>query len=61
MKTEIDRHKWIESEKAGYDIGIELALMDWILRYRVGWRRYYMETYHPSSSFQKSSLPNKEG
>ena len=36
-KAEILRHKWIESEKAGYDIGFEKALVDWMLRYRSCW------------------------
>ena len=27
-RQEILRHKWIESEKAGYDIGFEYALFD---------------------------------
>jgi hypothetical protein len=38
-REEILRHKWIESEKAGYDIGFEWALTDWILRHRSKWRR----------------------
>jgi hypothetical protein len=29
---EIERHKWIESEKAGRDLGAE-AVIDWILKY----------------------------
>lgn len=37
-REEILRHKWIESEKAGYDIGFEKALLDWVMRYRGGWR-----------------------
>ena len=37
-REEILRHKWIESEKAGRDIGFERALLDWIVRYRSGWR-----------------------
>jgi hypothetical protein len=36
--NEILKHKWIESEKAGKDIGFEKALLDWILNYREGWR-----------------------
>ena len=35
---EILLHKWIESEKAGYDIGFERALVDWHLKYRSFWR-----------------------
>lgn len=37
-RQEILRHKWIESEKAGYDIGFERALLDWIIKHRSGWR-----------------------
>jgi hypothetical protein len=38
-REEILRHKWIESEKAGHDIGFERALLDWIVKYRAGWRK----------------------
>ncbi len=38
-REEILRHKWIESEKAGYDIGFEHALTDWIVRHRSKWRK----------------------
>jgi hypothetical protein len=37
-RDEILRHKWIESEKQGHDIGFEKALLDWIIKYRSGWR-----------------------
>ena len=37
-REEILRHKWIESEKAGQDIGFEKALLDWIVKYRSAWR-----------------------
>jgi hypothetical protein len=37
-REEILCHKWIESEKAGCDIGFERALIDWILKYRSAWR-----------------------
>jgi len=37
-REEILRHKWIESEKAGRDIGFERDLLDWIVKYRSGWR-----------------------
>ena len=37
MKDEILRHKWIESEKAGKDIGFEKALIDWVNKHRIGW------------------------
>jgi hypothetical protein len=38
-REEILRHKWIESEKAGRDIGFEQALTDWISRHRSSWRK----------------------
>jgi len=38
-REEILKHKWIESEKAGYDIGFERALTDWIVKYRSKWRK----------------------
>jgi hypothetical protein len=33
------KHKWIESEKVGYDIGFERALTDWIIKHRSKWRK----------------------
>lgn len=38
-KEEILKHKWIESEKAGYDIGFDRALTDWIVKHRSKWRK----------------------
>ena len=38
-REEILKHKWIESEKAGYDIGFEQALTDWIVKHRSKWRK----------------------
>jgi hypothetical protein len=37
--NEILKHKWIESEKAGRDIGFEKALTDWIMKHRSKWRK----------------------
>ena len=38
-REEILKHKWIESEKVGYDIGFERALTDWIVKHRSKWRK----------------------
>jgi hypothetical protein len=38
-RDEILKHKWIESEKAGHDIGFERALTDWIVKHRSKWRK----------------------
>jgi hypothetical protein len=36
---EILKHKWIESEKAGHDIGLDHALIDWVVKHRSKWRK----------------------
>ena len=38
-RGEILRHKWLESEKEGHDIGFERALVDWVLNHRSKWRK----------------------
>ncbi len=43
-RDEILKHKWIESEKVGHDIGFERALLDWIVKHRSNWRRARKET-----------------
>ncbi len=44
-REEILKHKWIESEKAGYDIGFERALTDWIIKHRAKWRKARQSTH----------------
>ena len=39
---EINRHLWIESEKAGFDIGFEKASEDWLTRFSKAWMDYHM-------------------
>jgi len=36
-REEILRHKWIESQKAGQDIGFEKALLDWMNNHHQAW------------------------
>jgi len=43
---EILKHKWIESEKAGKDVGFEFALLDWIRKHRDGWRKMMKKKPH---------------
>lgn len=43
-REEILRHKWIESEKAGCDVGFEKALLDWIVKHRSHWREQRLGT-----------------
>jgi len=50
-REEILCHKWLESEKAGYDIGFERALLDWIVRHRSAWReKRQLEQHAPSEA-----------
>ena len=37
---EIRKHKWIESEKAGCEIGFATAAVDWVKKYGEGWLRW---------------------
>ena len=39
-REEVLKHKWLESEKKGYDIGYSTALIDWIIKYRREWRNH---------------------
>ena len=41
-RAEILKHKWIESEKVGKDIGFGKALLDWIMKHRSNWREKRM-------------------
>ena len=38
-REEILKHKWIQSEEAGQDIGFETALVDWTLKHRETWKK----------------------
>ena len=57
-REEILKHKWLESERLGYDIGFERALLDWIRKHREGWRAARRQQ-HPGSPTTSlgSSLP----
>ena len=39
-REEVLKHKWLESEKKGYDIGYSAALIDWVIKHRTNWRKY---------------------
>ena len=56
-REEILRHKWLESERLGYDIGFERALLDWIRKHRDDWRRSRRQVSPPESA----SEPRTEG
>lgn len=37
-REEILKHKWIQSEEAGHDVGLETALVNWALHHRAKWK-----------------------
>ncbi len=39
VREEIERYRWIESEKEGGDIGGERANSEWLSRYAAAWQR----------------------
>ena len=43
-RDEILRHKWLESEKTGRDIGFEAALSGWIGQHREAWLKAQVTT-----------------
>lgn len=38
---EIHRHKWIESEKKGFDIGFDKAFHDWVAKYAADFKKFW--------------------
>lgn len=50
---EINKHLWIESQKAGYSIGLERATDEWLRLYAVEWIKY-----HDSQKYQKLKARN---
>jgi hypothetical protein len=65
-REEILKHKWLESERLGYDIGFERALLDWIRKHREGWRAARRQNQPPSgggtaSAAPFSAAPGKQG
>lgn len=54
---EINKHLWIESQKAGYSIGIERATDEWLRMYAQGWMRYHMpERYEKTAGKGKKKV-----
>ncbi len=41
--AEIRKHKWIESQKAGREIGFATAAVDWIKKYGEEWKRIHVK------------------
>lgn len=57
-REEILKHKWLESERLGYDIGFERALLDWIRKHRESWRAARrQQQQHSASSHTSAPMP----
>jgi predicted transcriptional regulator len=40
---EILKHKWIESQKIGKDIGFDVAKINWRLKHHSNWRKWWRQ------------------
>jgi len=60
-REEILKHKWLESERLGYDIGFERALLDWIRKHREGWRAARRQQHGPGGSSTEQPFPPSSG
>ena len=56
---EIHKHLWIESQKAGYSIGLERATDEWIKLYSSGWMKYHMPDKYSKTKDKASSKSKK--
>ncbi len=52
---EINRHKWLQSELVGYDIGFDAAANDWFEHYASAWVEYHM----PKNGKDTKTKPRK--
>lgn len=43
-RDEIEKHKWYESEKSGYDIGYEAAAQSWLNLYGAEWAKNNLQS-----------------
>ena len=60
VAEEINKHLWIESQKAGYSIGIERATDEWLRLYSEGWMRYHMASKYKALQTKKKKEQDKE-
>ena len=45
-RRKIEEHKWLESEKAGKDIGYEKALFSWVRFHRTQWLKFRRDRFN---------------
>ena len=56
---EINRHLWIESQKAGYSIGIERATDEWLRMYAEGWMKYHLPEKYKAYKAKNKKVQEK--
>lgn len=56
---EIDRHKWIQSEMVGYDVGFDKAADDWFAKYAASWLEFHPDLI-PSKQAKTKSNPKRK-
>ncbi|MBF0387635.1 MAG: DUF4032 domain-containing protein [Candidatus Omnitrophica bacterium] len=42
---EINRHKWLQSEMVGYDVGFDKAADSWFDNYATAWVAYHLPKF----------------
>ena len=50
---EIRKHKWIESEKKGEEIGFATAAVDWMFKYGQSWKQFRLDLQNAPNRFQE--------
>jgi hypothetical protein len=58
VREEIERYQWIESEKAGFDIGWVRASEEWVSRYAIAWCKAHPIRKRP---FRREDVRLKKG
>lgn len=56
-RDEVLKHKWLESEKVGHDVGSDCAMKSWVLEHRKDWLRHRVERFrrtHPNLAEQQN-------
>lgn len=58
---EINRHLWLESEKAGHDIGFEKAAEDWLTKFSEAWISYHLPKEKDNGHGQRTAAKKGNG
>ncbi len=58
QKEELEKYKWIKSEKAGHDVG-QAAYMEWVDLYAARFREYWENAHHLDQEEEKITLANE--